>query len=152
MTSDRIFEETTPYTVLLYRKDRELRLWEVGGFLIGMIPLLSLFPFRSAPFVVSLLVLAAAVMAGMPALYRAVYRPRYILYRAVYRPRYILYRDRLEIRKGRRRQTVPLTRVKPAYDLPYFFMIDGKRIPLLVSDDFLGRLNERLEILRHGWE
>ncbi|MFO7290678.1 MAG: hypothetical protein LOD87_02945 [Planifilum fulgidum] len=141
MTSDRIFEETTPYTVLLYRKDRELRLWEVGGFLIGMIPLLSLFPFRSAPFVVSLLVLAAAVMAGMPALYRAVYRPRYIL-----------YRDRLEIRKGRRRQTVPLTRVKPAYDLPYFFMIDGKRIPLLVSDDFLGRLNERLEILRHGWE
>lgn len=141
MTSDRIFEETTPYTVLLYRKDRELRLWEVGGFLIGMIPLLSLFPFRSAPFVVSLLVLAAAVMAGMPALYRAVDRPRYIL-----------YRDRLEIRKGRRRQTVPLTRVKPAYDLPYFFMIDGKRIPLLVSDDFLGRLNERLEILRHGWE
>jgi hypothetical protein len=141
MTSDRIFEETTPYTVLLYRKDRELRLWEVGGFLIGMIPLLSLFPFRSAPFVVSLLVLAAAVMAGMPALYRAVYRPRYIL-----------YRDRLEIRKGRRRQTVPLTRVKPAYDLPYFFMIDGKRTPLLVSDDFLGRLNERLEILRHGWE
>ncbi|SFG04199.1 hypothetical protein SAMN04488025_11371 [Planifilum fulgidum] len=141
MTSDRIFEETTPYTVLLYRKDRELRLWEVGGFLIGMIPLLSLFPFRSAPFVVSLLVLAAAVMAGMPALYRAVYRPRYIL-----------YRDRLEIRKGRRRQTVPLTRVKPAYDLPYFFMIDGKRLPLLVSDDFLGRLNERLEILRHGWE
>lgn len=141
MTSDRIFEETTPYTVLLYRKDRELRLWEVGGFLIGMIPLLSLFPFRSAPFVVSLLVLAAAVMAGMPALYRAVYRPRYIL-----------YRDRLEISKGRRRQTVPLTRVKPAYDLPYFFMIDGKRIPLLVSDDFLGRLNERLEILRHGWE
>lgn len=141
MTSDRIFEETTPYTVLLYRKDRELRLWEVGGFLIGMIPLLSLFPFRSAPFVVSLLVLAAAVMAGMPALYRAVYRPRYIL-----------YRDRLEISKGRRRQTVPLTRVKPAYDLPYFFMIDGKRTPLLVSDDFLGRLNERLEILRHGWE
>ncbi len=141
MTSDRIFEETTPYTVLLYRKDRELRLWEVGGFLIGMIPLLSLFPFRSAPFVVSLLVLAAAVMAGMPALYRAVYRPRYIL-----------YRDRLEIRKGRRRQTVPLTRVKPAYDLPYFFMIDGKRLPLLVSDDFLGRVNERLEILRHGWE
>ncbi|MBO2533816.1 MAG: hypothetical protein CW342_13230 [Thermoactinomycetaceae bacterium] len=141
MTSDRIVEETTPYTVLLYRKDRELRLWEVGGFLIGMIPLLSLFPFRSAPFVVSLLVLAAAVMAGMPALYRAVYRPRYIL-----------YRDRLEIRKGRRRQTVPLTRVKPAYDLPYFFMIDGKRTPLLVSDDFLGRLNERLEILRHGWE
>ncbi len=141
MTSDRIFEETTPYTVLLYRKDRELRLWEVGGFLIGMIPLLSLFPFRSAPFVVSLLVLAAAVMAGMPALYRAVYRPRYIL-----------YRDRLEIRKGRRRQTVPLTRVKPSYDLPYFFIIDGKRTPLLVSDDFLGRLNERLEILRHGWE
>ena len=120
MTSDRIFEETTPYTVLLYRKDRELRLWEVGGFLIGMIPLLSLFPFRSAPFVVSLLVLAAAVMAGMPALYRAVYRPRYIL-----------YRDRLEIRKGRRRQTVPLTRVKPAYDLPYFFMIDGKRTPFV---------------------
>ena len=75
MTSDRIFEETTPYTVLLYRKDRELRLWEVGGFLIGMIPLLSLFPFRSAPFVVSLLVLAAAVMAGMPALYRAVIGP-----------------------------------------------------------------------------
>lgn len=141
MTSDRIFEETTPYTVLLYRKDRELRLWEVGGFLIGMIPLLSLFPFRSAPFVVSLLVLAAVVMAGMPALYRAVYRPRYIL-----------YRDRLEIRKGRRRQTVPLTRVKPAYDFPYFFIIDGKRTPLLVSDDFLGRLNERLEILRHGWE
>ena len=141
MDSGLICEETTPYTVLLYRKDRELRLWEVGGFLIGLIPLLSLFPFRSAPFVVALLLLAAAVMAGMPALYRAVYRPRYIL-----------YKDRLEIRKGRRRETVPLNRVKPAYDLPYFYMIDGKRTPLLVSDDFLGRLNERMEILRRGWE
>ncbi|MEW9031449.1 MAG: hypothetical protein AB2404_01745 [Planifilum fimeticola] len=141
MDSELICEETTPYTVLLYRKDRELRLWEVGGFLIGLIPLLSLFPFRSAPFVVALLLLAAAVMAGMPALYRAVYRPRYIL-----------YKDRLEIRKGRRRETVPLNRVKPAYDLPYFYMIDGKRTPLLVSDDFLGRLNERMEILRRGWE
>ncbi|GAA5347046.1 hypothetical protein [Planifilum fimeticola] len=141
MDSELICEETTPYTVLLYRKDRELRLWEVGGFLIGLFPLLSLFPFRSAPFVVALLLLAAAVMAGMPALYRAVYRPRYIL-----------YKDRLEIRKGRRRETVPLNRVKPAYDLPYFYMIDGKRTPLLVSDDFLGRLNERMEILRRGWE
>jgi len=42
--------------------------------------------------------------------------------------------------------------VKPAYDLPYFYMIDGKRTPLLVSDDFLDRLNERMEILRRGWE
>lgn len=141
MDSEVLCDETTPYTVLLYRKDRELRLWEAGGFLIGLIPLFSLFEFRSVPFVVALLLLAAAVMAGMPALYRAVYRPRYIL-----------YKDRLEIHKGRRRETVTLSRVKPAYDLPYFYMIDGKRTPLLVSDDFLERLNERMEILRRGWE
>lgn len=141
MDSELICEETTPYTVLLYRKDRELRLWEVGGFLIGLIPLLSLFQFRSASFVAALFLLAAAVMAGMPALYRAIYRPRYIL-----------YKDRLEIHKGPKRETVTLNRVKPSYDLPYFFMIDGNRTPLLVSDEFLERLNERLEILRRGWE
>lgn len=125
MEKEAIHDEHTRFTVLLYRKSRGLRLGEVGVFLAGLLGMLPFFELRSAPFVIALLLWAAVVMAGLPALYRALLRPRYTL-----------YPDRLVMRMKGKREEVPLSQVKPSYTLPYLYQIRGKETALLVSDPF----------------
>ncbi|PTX58887.1 hypothetical protein C8P63_11469 [Melghirimyces profundicolus] len=140
MDTSPIREEKTSYTVLLYRKSRGLRLAEMGLFLAGLLMMVPFFEkVRSTPFIVALLLWAGVLMTGVPALYRLLLRPAYTL-----------YPDRLVIRFSGRREEVALSRVKPSHVLPHVYEIDGKRRPLLVSDDFLEDLNVRLEMKRRG--
>lgn len=134
-----IHDERTPYTVLLYRKSRGLRLSEMGVFGAGLLSMLPFFELRSAPFILALLLWAATVMAGLPALYRAVFRPGYTL-----------YPDRLVIWRKGKSEAVPLSQVKMTYDLPYLYLIHGKEKALLVSDAFLESLDVQLKLLKSG--
>lgn len=134
-----IHDERTPYTVLLYRKSRGLRLSEIGVFVAGLLAMLPFFELRSAPFVIALLLWAATVMAALPALYRALFRPGYTL-----------YPDRLVIRMKGKPEEVPLSRVKMTYDLPYLYQLNGKEKALLVSDGFLESLDVQLKLLQSG--
>lgn len=137
MDSSVIYEEQTPYTVLLYRKSGLMRLWETVLFLTGFAGVFWFYPYRSSPFIMATIAMAATVIFGFPALFRAVYRPRYTL-----------YKDKLVIHMGKRMEEIPLAQIEPAYDLPYFFRIQGKRRPLLVSNQFLNELQAQLEIIR----
>jgi hypothetical protein len=137
MDSSVIYAEETPYSVLLYRKSGLMRLVETGLFLAGFAGVFLLFPYRSTPFIMGTIVAAAVVIFGFPALFRALYRPRYVL-----------YEDKLVIHMGNRREEIPLVHIEPAYDLPYIFQIQGKRRPLLVSNQFLDQLQAQLEIIR----
>ncbi|BCU80473.1 hypothetical protein JIR001_02560 [Polycladomyces abyssicola] len=137
MDSSVIYEEQTPYSVLLYRKSGLMRLLETGLFLAGFAGLFLLFPYRSVPFIMGTIVVAAVVIFGFPALFRALYRPRYVL-----------YEDKLVIYMGNQREEIPLVQIEPAYDLPYIFRIRGKRRPLLVSNQFVDQLQAQLEIIR----
>ncbi|GGA48688.1 hypothetical protein GCM10007416_22310 [Kroppenstedtia guangzhouensis] len=139
MKKEPIHDEQTRFTVLLYRKSRGLRLGEIGVFLAGLLGMLPFFELRSAPFVIALLLWAAVVMAGLPALYRAFFRPRYTL-----------YPDRLVMQMKGRREEVPLSRVRPSYQLPYLYQIRGKETALLVSDSFLESLNVQLKLNEAG--
>ncbi|OYD06781.1 hypothetical protein [Paludifilum halophilum] len=139
MEEQPIHEETTSYKVLLYRKNRALRLWEIGVFLVGLFGAAPYFEFRSPGFVAVLVLLGVAVMGLVPALYRVIYRPRYILY-----PR------ELVIHFGGRRNTYALTQVKPAYDMPYVYRIQDRKISLLVSDAFIESLETRRQMIERG--
>jgi hypothetical protein len=132
-----IYEEQTPYSVLIYRKSGLMRLLETGLFLAGFAGVFLLFPYRSAPFIMGTIVVAAAVIFGFPALFRALYRPRYVL-----------YEDKLVIHMGNKSEEIPLVQIEPAYDLPYIFRVRGKRRPLLVSNQFVDQLQAQLEIIR----
>lgn len=134
-----IQEESTSYNVLLYRKNRALRLWEIGVFLLALLLVAPYFEFRSLSFVIVLLLLGAGVMLAVPALYRLIYRPRYTL-----------YSHHLLIRLGKRKDRYPLTDIQPAYDMPYIYLIQGKKIPLLVSDSFIESLNTRRNLIARG--
>lgn len=132
--------ESPSYSLLFYRKDGWLRGLEISMFLLGFLfLLLPYFPFRSLSFVIGLLVLAAVVMTSAPALYLAIFRPRYTL-----------YSDRVAVRKGFREKTIPLQNGQ-SLDL-YYLQHENKRIPLLVSNDFLSEVELRLEMMRHGWK
>jgi hypothetical protein len=134
-----IQQEKTPYRLLLYKKSRSLRLWEMGIFLAGFFFMLPFFEVRSLSFVIALILFAALVMLGAPAIYWLVYRPRYTL-----------YADRLEIQFGRSKEIYNLKQIRPAYDFPYVYQFGNTRLYLLVSDAFLESLETRLEMIKHG--
>ncbi|MDR6227571.1 hypothetical protein [Desmospora profundinema] len=133
-------DERTPYSVLLYRKNRTLRLAEIGFFLTGLLVVLPLFEnLRSVSFMLTVLGWGGVVMGMVPAIWRVWKRPRYVL-----------YEDRLVIHWGRRRDEVPLHQVKPTYDLPNQYDIRGKKQALLVTDPFLEDLAAQLELNKRG--
>jgi hypothetical protein len=136
-----IIEEKTAYKVLLYRKNRTLRLLETFFFLLGFTFMALRFEFRSPAMIAGTLVLALGVIFAVPAVYLAIVKPRYAL-----------YKDKLVIQLGKKAETYHLTEIEKEIDLPYIFQIKNKRTPLLVSDDFLSELNVRLEVIKRGWE
>ncbi|WP_089969590.1 hypothetical protein [Lihuaxuella thermophila] len=134
-----IKEEKTPYKVLLYRKNRTLRLLETFFFLLGFIFVFLRFEFRSPAMIAATLLLAVGVIFVVPAVYRVLFKPRYVL-----------YKDKLVIEIGKKKESYYLTEIQREFDLPYFFQIKNKRTPLLVSDEFLSELNVRLEVIKRG--
>lgn len=141
MENQPIAEEKTRYGVLLYRKNRTMRMLETILFVLGLAFLFWQYEFRSPAFIVGTIITALAAMLVTPALYLVIAEPRYKL-----------YHDKLEIQIGKKTETVFLTEVVKDFDLPYFFLIQGKRTPLLVSNHFLDELNLRLEVIKRGWE
>jgi hypothetical protein len=140
MTERPIRDERTSYSVLLYRKNRSLRLVEIGGFLIGLLLLLPLFEnLRSVSFILTVLLWGGVVIGVVPAVYRLWMKPRYVL-----------YESRLVIERGRRRDEVALDEITPAYDLPNQYEIRGEKQALLVTDTFLQELNTQLELNKRG--
>lgn len=140
MADQPVRDERTPYTVLLYRKNRSQRLTEIGVFLGGLLLVLPMFEeLRSLPFILTVLGWGAVVITAVPAVVLAWKRPRYVL-----------FEDRLVVYWGRRQDEVPLSRVKPAFDLPNQFEIGAKKVALLVTDGFLQDLHTQLELNKRG--
>jgi hypothetical protein len=49
-----------------------------------------------------------------------------------------------------RTETIPLKEMTKDFDLPYGYVIHGKREYLLVSNHFLEKLNGQLEVMKYG--
>ncbi|PTM53305.1 hypothetical protein [Desmospora activa] len=140
MADQPVRDERTSYTVLLYRKNRIQRLIEIGLFLGGLLVALPMFEeLRSLPFILTVLGWGFVVMAVVPAVL--------LVWK---RPRYRLFDDRLVIYWGKQREEVALSQVKPAFEFPNQFEIEGRKCALLVTDDFLQDLNTQLELNKRG--
>lgn len=137
--NQRIVEEHTSYWTFLYRKKRWMRMSESLVFVLGLIVILMYFPFRSQPFIISVISLAVGIFLGFPCLYKIWLRPHYLL-----------YPDRLQIRMGSRTETISLQQITKDFDLPNVYVINGKREHLLVSNHFLEKLNGQLEVMKYG--
>ncbi|MBA4603343.1 hypothetical protein [Thermoactinomyces mirandus] len=137
--SQPIAEEYTSYVTLLYRKMRWMRYGESIAFVFGLIIVIMNFPFRSFPFFIAVFSLAFAVFFGAP-----------LIYKYCLRPYYLLYPDRLQIGFRNRTKTFSLKQIKKDFDLSYIYVIENKRESLLVSNQFLEKLNGQLEVVKHG--
>ncbi|MGA8941639.1 MAG: hypothetical protein WB502_02835 [Thermoactinomyces sp.] len=135
-----IAEEYTSYTTLLYRKKRWMRFSESIAFISGLIIILMSLPDRSLPFFIAVIILSFAVFLGFP-----------FFYKIWLRPHYLLYKDRLQIRTRMCTKTISLKQIKQEFDLPYIYVIQNKRESLLVSNQFLKKLNGQLEVIKYGW-
>ena len=133
MSSEVLYQEESGYKDLLLRKSMKLRILETVAFAVGMVTLAQFFPSNDTAFKVLAIVIAIAVVGLAP-----------FLYKAVLRPVYKLTRTHLIISLSGKENSYPLSEVEPIYEGRHLYRVGGKRESLMVSRQFLNRLNERL--------
>lgn len=131
-----IRQEKPSYTTLLFRKSSKVKLIETGAFLLLVTVLAYALTF-SHPYIEAAVIAVAVLTLGLSPL----------IYKVIVQPEYILTNTELVIKKMGKETRYPLTKVKDAHDLRFFFLLDGQKTNLTVSDDFLAKLNHQLEIV-----
>lgn len=139
MDKQPLIEESSSYQTLLYRKNRTMRYVEIVIFLVGLGLIWSLLIYRTASFNIAVISLAVILYFISP-----------LFYRIIAKPHYALYADRLEVRTGKKVESIPLVEIIREHDLPYIYRIRKKRTPVLVSNAFLDELNAQLEVIKRG--
>ncbi|WP_126425053.1 hypothetical protein [Brevibacillus marinus] len=134
---DVLFEAEASYKDLLLRKNMKLRIWETVLFVIGMVLLSVFFETRSDAFKVLAFVIAFAVVGLSP-----------FLYKAILRPRYTLTKSHLIISIAGQERAYPLSVVEQVYEGRNVYRLQGKKESLMISREFLARLDERLFLLQ----
>ncbi|MBO8164051.1 MAG: hypothetical protein H0Z34_10085 [Brevibacillus sp.] len=132
-----LFEAEATYKDLLLRKNLKMRIWETVLFVAGIMLLSVLFGSRSTEFKLLAFAIAIAVVGLSP-----------FLYKAVLRPRYTLTKSHLIISIAGRERTYPLTAVEQVYEGRHIYRLQGRKEALMISREFLSRLDERLFLLQ----
>jgi hypothetical protein len=140
MPKQPISEERLSYKVLLFRKNKGMRLFESVIFLLGLGLVWTSFPARSSSFIMGLVADILITLFSPPAIYLLLFRPHYLL-----------FSDRLEIRWGGRKRVLLLKDLEQEFGLPYVYLSGSRKVAILVSDAFLGALNGQLEVVKRGW-
>jgi len=136
-SGDIIYQEESRYADLLLRKNVRMRILESVVFVVGMLIASQLFPTESGTFKVIAFAIAIAVVGLAP-----------YVYKWVLRPKYTLTKTHLIISLGGRETSYPLSEVEPVFEGRHLYRLSGKRESLMVSRQFLARLNERLFVIR----
>jgi len=128
-----VYQADATYKDLLLRKNLKLRVFESVVFVLGMMAISGMFDTRTTEFKVMAFAIAIAVVGLMP-----------FFYKAVLRPRYTLTKTHLIVSISGTERAYPLGVVEPVIEGRHIYRLDGKRESLMVSREFLTRLNERL--------
>lgn len=139
LTEQPIKEETVSYKLLLYRKSNGQRWSEMIVFLLGFFSMVPFIELRSTPFIITILLWGVLVMGVTP-----------VVYRLIYRPHYTLTDESLVIQKRGKSSSYHLSQVQPGYNYPNLYIVNGKKIPLLVSEEFIADLETQRELVKRG--
>ncbi len=132
-TDEVLFQAEATYKDLLLRKSLRLRVGETVVFIAGMLLVSPWFPTGSGAFKLFAVAMAIAVVGLAP-----------FVYKAVLRPRYTLTTTHLIVSIGNKETAYPLHQVEQGIEGRNVYVLNGKREALMVSREFLERLNERL--------
>ncbi|WP_139491924.1 hypothetical protein [Brevibacillus dissolubilis] len=135
--SDILYQEESKYKDLLLRKTTRLRIFETVTFVLGMMIASNFFPTGSTVFKVFAVAIAIAVVALSP-----------FLYRAILRPTYTLTKTHLIVKMSNNETSYPLHEVEQISEGRHIYRLSGQRQSLMVSREFIAKLEERLFLLK----
>ncbi|USG66342.1 hypothetical protein NDK47_03145 [Brevibacillus ruminantium] len=134
-----LYQEESGYKDLLLRKSMKMRLTETLAFVVGMLMLSQFFNTRTDVFKVMAFAIAIAVVGLAP-----------FLYKSLLRPSYKLSKTHLIVTISGQETRYPLSEVEPIFEGRHLYRLSGKRESLMVSRQFLSKLNEQLFLYQKG--
>lgn len=132
-----IREEKPKYSTILLRKPKKVKVIETIVFL-SLIVILSQTITGAHPYFKAASILSAVVTLGLTP----------IIYSLLVKPKYILTDTTLIIQKNNKEQRIPIASIESLYEVRYFFLIDNKKTPLTVSNEFIDALEDQIEELK----
>lgn len=132
-----IRQEKPSYLTLLFRKSTKVKIIETMVFIVLLLILVIVLGYSHPLFKIGAVLTAVITLGVSP-----------IIYKIVVKPVYTLTEQDLIIQKANKATKVPIKQIKPASDLRFFYMINGKKMSLTVSDAFLDALNTQIEIIQ----
>lgn len=132
-------DEYPSYFTILLRKSRKVKIFETIIFVVFIFTFSLIYNFTDNMFKIGAIVGGILVLSFTP-----------IIFKLVVKPRYTLTDTHLIIEKLGSKKEVSLTNIEQTYDLRFFFILDGKKTPLMVSDIFIEELNTQIEQLKRN--
>lgn len=131
---DIVREEVPRYITVILRKSTKVKLLESFGFIILVI-LISLFiDNTSGMFKILIISSGALILLSTP-----------LVYKPIVKPKYILTKTKLIIEKSGKKEEFSLLNVEQSNDLRFMYNIDGKKVPLMITENFIEELNQQIE-------
>lgn len=134
-----IREEYPSYFTIMLRKSTKVKIIETIIFIMLILILSFIYSFSDNIFKIGAIVSGVLVLFMSP-----------IIYKAVVNPKYVLTNTHLIIEKSNTKREIPITNIEQTYDLRFFFIIDGKKTPLMISDNFIEDLNIQIDRLKRN--
>lgn len=132
-----IIQEKPSYFTMIFRKSSKVKILETIAFIMLIMLLSVKLGFDHPYFKLGAIISAVLALALSP-----------VLYKIIVNPEYTLTETELVINKFAQETRTPLTKVKNAYDLKFFYLLDEKKTPLTVSDEFLKKLDNQVDLLK----
>lgn len=130
----KIREEIPSYLTVLMRKSSITKIVESVAFILLVFGLYLNFGYNNSTFKISVILGAILTLGLSP-----------VIYKTIVKPKYTLTNSHLIIEKLDSKKEVPIAKIKHSYDLRMFYILDGKKTALTVSDDFLEDLNKEID-------
>ena len=132
-----IYQEKPSLATVFFRKPSIVRKLETILFINGLLLAYFFIGYNKPIFKVVIVATAFLILGLSP-----------LLYKFIVRPEYILTNTQLIIYKLNKKVEIPLIKVDQSLDLKFFYLIDGKKTILTVSNKFIDKLEEQLALIR----
>ncbi|OEG00250.1 hypothetical protein BHF71_05535 [Vulcanibacillus modesticaldus] len=134
---DIIKQEVPSYLTVLLRKSGIVKTVETIVFLFVLLILWFELGYDNPNFKIGALISATLTLGLSP-----------IVYKLIVKPKYSLTETHLVINKLNEELLIPIAKIKRSYDMRFFYIIDGKKTALTVSDDFIRELDLQIEKIK----
>ncbi len=134
-----ILEESSSLSTIFFRKSMKIKIIETIIFIILIIILSLVYNSSDSIFKIGAIGGGIIILIASP-----------IIYKMKVKPKYTLTDTYLIIEKSEIKKEIPIADIEQTYDLKFFYLIEGKKTPLMISNDFIDELNKKIDQLKRG--